>query len=66
MDFTNWKYDGHNNVTCSCSTCWPVFGRPLKWSFTPIVWVSEAGTESHWRSGSIRQHAAPANRHLHN
>ncbi len=44
MDFTNWKWDGHNNRYCSCSTCWPIFGRPLKWTFIPLMWVSEAGT----------------------
>ena len=44
MDFTNWKWDGVNNWCCSCSTCWPIFGRPLRWTRHMHRWVSEAGT----------------------
>ena len=54
MNWTNWKWDGHNNVYCSCSRCWPVFKRPLKWTWHHR-WISEAGTQSHWRRGFVRQ-----------
>ncbi len=44
MDFTNWKHDGVNNRYCSCSTCWPIFGRPLRWTRHMHRWVSEVNT----------------------
>ncbi len=54
MNWANWKYDGLNNVSCSCSTCWPIFNRPLKWAWIPVMWISEAGTKSRGLSGRIR------------
>lgn len=50
IDWTNWKWDGKDNVDCRCSTCYPIFGRALKWTVVgvnehgPVAWLSEAGT----------------------
>ena len=51
FNWTDWKWDGHNNVYCSCSTCWSVFGRPLKWRWIPIRWISEARTTANGLTG---------------
>ena len=44
VDFTNWKHDGVINRYCSSSTCWPIFGRPLRWTRQMHRWLSEVNT----------------------
>jgi len=50
IDWTNWTWDGKNNCRCSCSECYPIFDRPLKWTVVGFnehghtAWLSEAGT----------------------
>ena len=52
INWTNWKWDGKDNCLCSCSECYPIFNRPLKWTVVGVnnkrrshkAWLSEAGT----------------------